>query len=122
MRVLSIAVFSVLAGLGTLAACSSESRTRAPFAETGGPPAPEGPTGALPSDPPPCSGIGCQVPSCPPESPTVIEGDVYDPAGKTKLYNVLAYVPEGDLAPLPKGASCDQCGKVTGKAVTTALS
>lgn len=114
-----------LAFVTILVACanSDSSSTRPPFEPTASSNSTAEPPGtALPSDPAPCVGMQCQVPTCPAGKTTVIEGDVYDPAAKTKLYNVLAYVPDGDLAPLAKGASCDQCGKLNGKAVTTALS
>lgn len=117
----SIVASSALGLVAVLAACGSEKVDRAPFVE----PTPETtpPTGQLPTDESqPCRGMGCAVPECPPGETTVIEGDVYDPAGRNKLYNVLAYVPEAELPPLAQGASCDQCGKLDGKAVTTALS
>jgi hypothetical protein len=119
-------LFSAIAlGVVSLIACATDGQPRSGFV---GEPAPEDGKDnkpiapPLPNTPPPCTGLGCAVPDCPPGSPTIIEGDVYDPAAKTKLYNVLAWVPQGDLPPLEKGASCDQCGKLSGKAVTTALS
>ena len=106
--------------LASVAACGSETRARAPFDES----APvAAPSGQLPADEgEACRGTGCAVPECPPGQTTIIEGNVYDPAGNSRLYNVLAYVPETELPPLAQGASCDQCGKLQGKAVTTALS
>ena len=48
-------------------------------------------------------------------------GTVYEPAGKTPLYNVIVYVPNAPLDPIPEGATCDQCGSVSGDPVVTAL-
>ena len=100
--------------------CGSDAPTRAPFVESTPEPTP---SGELPTnDRAPCRGIACAIPECPPGQTTIIEGNVYDPAGKNRLYNVLAYVPEAEeLPPLAKGASCDQCGKIDGKALTSAL-
>lgn len=103
-----------------VSACGKDAGSRDPFAQgnpSGTAPVPSG----LPNDDS-CTGLACNVPKCPSGQTTVIEGDAYDPGARTKLYNVLAYVPEGDLPPLTKGATCDPCGKIAGKTVTTALS
>ncbi len=34
---------------------------------------------------------------------------MYDPSGKLPLYNVIVYVPNAPLEPIPDGATCDQC-------------
>jgi len=50
--------------------------------------------------------------------------EVYDPAGKTPLYNALVYVPNGELAPLASGVTgtCDRCdANVSGKPIATTL-
>lgn len=71
----------------------------------------------------PCTGsLRCDVPKCEGGATTAIEGDVYDPAGKTKLYNVFAYVPNAELEPFVVGASCERCGKVSGDPIAAALS
>src|SRR5262245_1352930 len=115
---------SALVFLGACAgiACGSASSERK-FDD----PAPGGPgsgsTGPLPGEPgAACTGIRCNILSCEPGKTTVIEGDVYDPAGKTRLYNVLAYVPNEPLAAITKGASCDRCGTVSGDPIATSLS
>ena len=37
---------------------------------------------------------------------TSVSGTVYIPSGQLPLYNVMVYVPETELGPLPQGASC----------------
>jgi len=70
----------------------------------------------------PCSNLECQQVNCAGGATTTVTGKVYDPAGKTPLYNVTVYVPNAPLAPLPQGASCDQCGSVlSGDPVVSAL-
>jgi hypothetical protein len=51
-----------------------------------------------------------------------VSGTIYDPAGKVPLYNVIVYVPNTALDPIPEGASCDKCGAtVSGSPIATAL-
>lgn len=110
------------AALLILIACGSSTPART-FDEPAPSPGDEGSTGPLPSDSNgACTGIRCNVPTCEPGKTTAIEGDVYDPAGKTRLYNVLAYVPNEPLAPITKGMSCDRCGTVSGDPIATSLS
>ena len=70
----------------------------------------------------PCMGLECQVPACDgnPKA-TTISGKVYDPAGKVPLYNVAVYVPNGTVAPLTEGASCDRCGASITNPVTATI-
>lgn len=101
-----------------LAACAgSTSPSAADLAETS---ASSGPS--LPAPSAVCDGLRCQVTSCSGGGTTAIEGFVTDPAGKTKLYNAVAYVPNGELEPLPKGMTCDRCGTISGDPIATALS
>jgi hypothetical protein len=60
---------------------------------------------------------------CPAGQRTTVRGTVYDPAGRVPLYNVVVYVPNAPLDPLPStGATCDQCGgTISGSPVVTAL-
>ena len=70
----------------------------------------------------PCNNLECQQVTCSGGEKTTVTGTVFDPAGKTPLYNVMVYVPNAPLAPLPEGASCDQCGSVlSGDPVVTAI-
>ena len=53
---------------------------------------------------------------------TSISGTVYAPNGTLPLYNVIVYVPNGELKPLTKGVTCDRCGTVaSGDPLVTAL-
>jgi hypothetical protein len=72
-------------------------------------------------------GLQCNV-TCSGGSTTSITGKVMDPAGKNPLYNIVVYVPETSLQPLPKGLqtgagtnSCS-CGALfqSGAVVSTA--
>jgi hypothetical protein len=70
----------------------------------------------------PCMGLKCQQRPCSAGKTTTVTGSVYDPAGKVPLYNVIVYVPNAPLDPLPKGVSCDKCGAITsGSPIVTAL-
>jgi len=54
---------------------------------------------------------------------TSVSGEVYDPAGKLPLYNVVVYVPSEPLAPISEGASCQTCdGNFSGHPIAAALS
>lgn len=68
-----------------------------------------------------CVGLECQQVICDSGTKTTVTGRVYDPAGKLPLYNVVVYVPNAPLLPLTDGASCDQCGTLSGSPVVTAL-
>jgi hypothetical protein len=57
-----------------------------------------------------CTRGACTQPTpCPNGARTTASGIVYDPAGKTPLYDVVVYVPNAPLADIASGASCDTC-------------
>lgn len=69
-----------------------------------------------------CEGLECQQVPCSGGGTTTVTGVVYAPEGTIPLYNVVVYVPNAPLSPLPEGASCDQCGStLSGKPIVTAI-
>jgi hypothetical protein len=70
-----------------------------------------------------CTRGACtQTTPCPNGAKTTVSGIVYDPAGKTPLYNVVVYVPNAPLAEIATGASCDTCSSpYSGRPITAAL-
>jgi hypothetical protein len=71
----------------------------------------------------PCKGLACEKASCTGATQTSISGIVYAPNGKLPLYNVIVYIPNAALSPLPKGTTCDKCGALaSGEPIVTALS
>jgi hypothetical protein len=57
--------------------------------------------------------------SCDVGATTSVSGTVYIPSGQLPLYNVMVYVPETELAPLPQGASCS-C-EISGEPIVSTL-
>jgi hypothetical protein len=68
-----------------------------------------------------CRTGACKVGACATGGTTSLSGVIYDPSGTLPLYNVIVYVPNAPLDPITTGASCEQCGTVSGKPITTAL-
>ena len=69
-----------------------------------------------------CTRGACTQPPCPNGGKTTVSGIVYDPAGKTPLYNVVVYVPNEPLADIPTGATCDTCSSpYSGRPITATL-
>ncbi len=72
---------------------------------------------------PPCTGLKCQQVKCTGADTTSVSGTIYDPAGRVPLYNIIVYVPNAPLDPIPKPLTCDKCGAVaSGSPIVTALS
>ena len=70
-----------------------------------------------------CRSGNCAQAACPGGQKTTVRGRVFDPAGRVPLYNVVVYVPNGPLDPIPTGPTCDRCDTPTsGRPVTSALS
>jgi hypothetical protein len=62
--------------------------------------------------------IGKQA-TCEGDAKTTVSGTVYIPSGQLPLYNVMVYVPETELGPLPQGASCS-C-EISGEPIVSTL-
>jgi hypothetical protein len=70
----------------------------------------------------PCVGLECQQVTCDSGVTTTVTGTVYDPGGTLPLYNVMVYVPNGELEPLTEGASCNSCdATITSNPVASAI-
>jgi hypothetical protein len=69
-----------------------------------------------------CTGLQCQQHACAGGGTTTLSGVVYDPAAKEPLYNVVVYVPNTAVKPLPSGASCASCNALySGDPITATL-
>jgi len=69
-----------------------------------------------------CTNLECQQVACSAGTKTTVSGTVVAPEGTIPLYNVVVYVPNAEVQPLPEGASCDKCGStLSGQPVVTAL-
>jgi hypothetical protein len=69
-----------------------------------------------------CRNLQCQQARCAGGAVTTVSGKVFDPAGRNPLYNVVVYVPNDPVLPLPSGATCDDCAALyTGTPIATAL-
>jgi hypothetical protein len=57
----------------------------------------------------PCTGLQCQIHSCPNGGSTTITGTIYDPAAKSPLYGVVVYIPNSTPSPLVDGVQPSDC-------------
>lgn len=72
--------------------------------------------------PPQCVNLECQQVDCAGDITTTVTGTVYDPSGTLPLYNVVVYVPNAPVEPVPEGLSCDQCdAQLSGSPVVSAI-
>jgi hypothetical protein len=81
--------------------------------------------------PDPCQGLECDRTTCVvgdcTQKPcmagvtTTLSGLVHEPAGLIPLYNVMVFVPNGEVAPFEPGVSCDRCDLTKEKPVASAL-
>lgn len=79
---------------------------------------PNFPTDAEPA----CTGgIACKQVDCGAGSTTTLSGTVTAPNGTLPLYNVIVYIPQAPLDPMPEGRTCDRCGTVSGKPLVSTL-
>ncbi len=70
-----------------------------------------------------CTNLQCNLDKCSGGAETSISGTVYDPAGLNPLYNVLLYVPNTKVDPIPQGVSCNTCNSpISGTPVAAGLS
>jgi hypothetical protein len=79
----------------------------------------------------PCEGLDCKIIACGGDKKTTLKGKVYDPAGSSPLYNVIAYIPGGtrpdvlppieDSTKSAAGISCETCASVVVKPLRSAL-
>ena len=71
---------------------------------------------------PSCVNLKCRIPDCSKMGggTTTISGVVNIPAGNLPLYNATVYIPNGPVAPIVTGASCDRCdGLFSGDPIAT---
>jgi hypothetical protein len=77
-----------------------------------GPPSPDGG----------CVNLECRIATCDGGAHTTLRGRVYDPAGRLPLYDVLVYVPNRPLDPMPSGVTCGACqAPASGSPIRTAV-
>jgi hypothetical protein len=62
------------------------------------------------SDDSTCVGLQCAQVSCTQGGTTTVTGTVFAPNGTLPIYNAIVYVPNGQVQPMPHGATCDVCG------------
>lgn len=64
--------------------------------------------------------FGAPETACAKGAKTSVSGVVLDPAGKVPLYNVVVYIPNGEVAPFVEGATCSTCSATLAGAVRVA--
>jgi hypothetical protein len=72
--------------------------------------------------PPECVNLECQQVDCSGGVTTTVTGTVYDPSGTLPIYNVVVYVPNAPVDPVPEGLTCDNCAaQLSGSPLVSAL-
>ena len=59
-----------------------------------------------------CVGLGCRVVHCGGTTTTMLSGTVNIPAGNLPLYGARVFIPNGAVAPIAHGPSCDRCDQL----------
>jgi hypothetical protein len=122
-----VAVTALVAGLTIVACGSSSDSTFGNGASSGASSGAESSGGILGGGgdggeaSKPCTGLCLRQKACAGGATTSLSGEVFDPAGKVPLYNVIVYVPNAPVAALKSGASCDRCGDVSGDPLVSAI-
>src|SRR5690349_18218588 len=57
------------------------------------------------TSPPACTNLQCARPKCADGKETTLKGRVLAPSGTLPLYNVIVYVPNGELKPIGRGVT-----------------
>ncbi len=68
-----------------------------------------------------CVQGNCLQKACAAGTKTTVSGVVYDPAGKVPLYDVIVYVPNAAVPPIPAGVTCDRCASTAINPVVSTL-
>jgi hypothetical protein len=73
-----------------------------------------------------CDNLCKQQMKCPGGGETIVTGTVFAPTPPRfgmadPLYNAVVYVPNAPVAPFAPGVACEQCGKISGSPLVTAL-
>lgn len=116
------AVLSVMSLGLVFAACGSEAGPGSTFDPDQGTGSGESSPGTFDPSTAKCEGLACKQVDCGPGVTTTVTGIVTAPNGTLPLYNVVVFVPDAPLEPLPEGASCDRCGNFSGKPLVSTLS
>ena len=69
-----------------------------------------------------CTNLQCKQVACTGAAHTTVSGQIFDPAGKNPLYNVVVYVPNSTPKPFTDRSTCEKCsGLYTGDPIVTTL-
>jgi hypothetical protein len=109
---------------GALLACGSKS-ARFMDTETNNGPTEARDDGGLSlgsGSPKPCENLECQRVTCDlPTTTTTLRGRVFDPSGRSPVYNAIVYVPNREPATIDAGVACETCAGLALAPVAVAL-